>query len=69
MMDEYCCKGMMSARSFDGPFLSRDVDLFLTVYKVTATGRISSARGSWRFLLVRYCPFCGEELLDATSET
>lgn len=70
--EKVCCKTMMRAQSYDGPFYSYKLagpTMFgVTVYKLTKSGKgISNAVGSRDNLSINFCPFCGQFIGRVTT--
>lgn len=70
--EKVCCKTMMRAQSYDGPFysykLSGPTVFGVTVYNLTKSGKgIPNAVGSRGSLDINFCPFCGQFIGRVTT--
>ena len=60
-IETYCCLNLTQASSFD-MVKQEATGVYLYVANLTSGGRTSRARGQGRWMLLKLCPFCGENL-------
>lgn len=62
-LEDFCCKDMMAAKTFDGPLRKDRLGWYMTLYQLTVRRKqISNAIGAKINKPIYFCPWCGSEL-------